>query len=48
MKKLKQEKKNNISSAKDLQLPKIQTNIQKGKVKESPSNVSKTKILKNQ
>ena len=43
MKKLKQEKKNNISSAKDLQLPKIQTNIQKGKVKESPSNVSKTK-----
>ena len=45
MKKSKQEKKSNISSAKDLQLPIIQSNIQKGKIKESSSSVSKTKNI---
>ena len=44
MKKLKQEKKlQNVSSSKDLQLPLIQSNIQKGNIKESQSNTSKTK-----
>ena len=45
MKKSRQEKKSNISSAKDLQLPIIQSNIQKGKVKESSSSVSKSKNI---
>ena len=45
MKKSKIEKKSNISSAKDLQLPIIQSNIQKGKVKESSSSVSKSKNI---
>ena len=45
MKKSRQEKKSNISSAKDLQLPIIQRNIQKGKVKESSSSVSKSKNI---
>ena len=43
MKKTKQEKKQNISSVKDLQLPIIQSNIQKGNVKETKSNISKPK-----
>ena len=43
MKKTKQEKKQTVSSAKDLQLPIIQSNIQKGNIKPSPSNLTKPK-----
>ena len=43
MKKIKQEKKQTVSSAKDLQLPIIQSNIQKGNIKPSPSNLTKPK-----
>ena len=36
-----------ISSSKDLKLPLIQSNIQKGNIKEIQSNSSKGKIIKN-
>ena len=43
MKKTKQEKKQTVSSAKDLQLPIIQSNIQKGNIKPSRSSLTKPK-----
>ena len=45
MKRSKKEKKQKSSSLKDLQLPIIQSNIEKGSVKELSSNFTKPKIL---